>query len=810
MQTADEAFLAELRQAFQTEAEEHLHVLSSGLLALEDANASDADERTEEVFRAAHSLKGAARAVGLTEIEAVCQTMESVFSRLKRGDLELTSGGFDALHKAVNAIQGLIGGTADARAASASVSLLRAVLETRSNAKGGGDAGTALRLDIRGPRGGDVTEHGTSAEEAIRGEIPSPAPAPQPSGSAATPPGQVLPEAGGSASVDLPPQGGAPVPERSARKSLFGDTIRIPTAKLDSFLLVAEQMLSAKLTTEQRAADIRELLVALSQWRRHWDKVSDKIRGLRGLADAGDAVRVGGDLAALLEFAEWSREHYEKLEEDMGGFLRVLKADHRAVSGIVNDLLEEAKHVLMLPFATLVATFPKMVRDISRDLGKEVDVFIDGADVEVDKRILEQMKDPLVHLLRNAIDHGIESPDEREARGRPRRGTVAITASQVSGNKVEIAVSDDGNGIDVEKLVEASVREGIITKSDSEELDDDAKLALMFRSGLSTSPIVTDLSGRGLGMAIVQERADELGGRVTIETAPGEGTTFRVLLPLTLATFRAVIVGAGGYSFAVPTAAVDRVTRTARDDVRTVEGREVIVLGGETVALLRLADVLGMPEAEGARGAGETLAVLVVSAGGSRVAFGVDAVASEQEVLVKDLGKQLIRVRNIAGATILGTGEIVPVLNAVDLVRSAVRATPASTAGRTDQEPGSERHSLLVVEDSITSRMLLKNVLESAGYDVTTAVDGVEGLTELKSGNFDLVVSDVEMPRRNGFELTAMIRSDGRLGDIPVILVTALESREDRERGIEVGANAYIVKSSFDQTNLLAVIQKLL
>ena len=332
---------------------------------------------------------------------------------------------------------------------------------------------------------------------------------------------------------------------------------------------------------------------------------------------------------------------------------------------------------------------------------------------------------------------------------------------------------------------------------------------LIFRSAVSTSPLVTDISGRGLGLAIVREEVEKLGGLVRVETERDVGTSFRIALPLMLATFRGILVEASEQVFAVPTVNVDRVLRIAKNEIRTVENRETISVNERAVPLVRLDDALELPKKHTDGEDSRAILALVLGAAEERIAFRVDEILDEQEVLVKSLGKQLARVRNIAGATVLGSGKVVPILNAPDLIKSAVSSAPAA-AGATPAEIAeeTEKKSILVAEDSITSRMLLKNILESAGYHVKTAVDGVDALTTLKAEEFDLLVSDIDMPRMNGLVLTERIRTDKRLAELPVVLVTALASREDRERGIDVGANAYIVKSRFDQSDLLQVIRR--
>jgi two-component system chemotaxis sensor kinase CheA len=326
---------------------------------------------------------------------------------------------------------------------------------------------------------------------------------------------------------------------------------------------------------------------------------------------------------------------------------------------------------------------------------------------------------------------------------------------------------------------------------------------------VSTSPIITQLSGRGLGLAIVREKTEKLGGRVAIDSQRGSGTAIRMTVPLTQASFRGVLFETAQRLFVVPTAQVERVVRFTPGDVQTVEGRRTLAQNGRAVALVDLAELLSLPAAH--RQAGEDAAgvALLLGTGNQTVAFAVDEVRDEREILVKRFSKPLSRLRNIAGATILGSGEVAPILNVLDLIKSARNA--GASRVRPDSTPlEAVAKRILVAEDSITSRMMVKAILESAGYAVSTAVDGVDAFTTLRAGRFDLIVSDVEMPRLNGFDLTMKIRADKRLAEIPVVLVTALESREDRERGIEVGANAYLVKSSLDQEDLLEAVHRLI
>jgi two-component system chemotaxis sensor kinase CheA len=506
-------------------------------------------------------------------------------------------------------------------------------------------------------------------------------------------------------------------------------------------------------------------------------------------------------LTRLLEFLDWNHAFVKSVHHKVHSLAKTSASDRHTLNGMVDTLLDDMKEALMLPFAIILEPLPKMVRDLARDRGKDAELVQEGSAVEIDKRILEELKDPLLHLLRNCVDHGIEKPDERQRKGKPARGKISVAARLLDSNRIEIRVADDGAGIDTARLLETAVKSGL-TGADEAEL-----LEFIFTSGFSTSTVIDDISGRGLGLAIVREKVINLGGTVTVATEPQGGTTFTIVLPLSLSTYRGILVRAGEQLFVVPAPQVERCARTGNNAVKTVENRETVLLGNEAVSFVRLATALGLPQSVKKGEEQDEVRLFVLNNGGVRIAFGVEEILGEQEILVKGLGRQLSRVRNTSGATVLGTGKVVPILHPGDLLKSAVKVATAPTA----TIPGKEaaiRKSVLIVEDSITARTLLKNIIETAGYETSTAVDGLDALALLRTEEIDLVVSDVDMPRMNGFDLTAKIRASREFAELPVILVTSLDSREDRERGIEAGANAYLVKSSFDQSNLLEIIRR--
>lgn len=756
----EDVFLKKLLEAFKIESEDHLKAISSGLLELEKMPEAE-EQRTviETVFREAHSLKGAARAVNMPDIEAVCRSLEDIFAVWKRQELELSPELFDTLHHTLDAVGKLLSSPSEM---GAGVSELIKQLDLLKSGEGGRETGAE-----------DYTP-GQTKDQLLRKDVP-------------------LPE----------------------EKPAGFKTVRISTDRLVSLLLQTEQMLAVKMAMEQRAADIRDILSHLDIWKKEWMKVYPEVQRVRQLFDRNtrknDQVFPMFRFTGLFKFLDWNLTHLKSFEEKLTCLSGSAEQDRRSLGGMLDNLLEDMKKSMMLPFSYLMEIFPRLIRDISREQGKKVKFSARGGEVEVDRRVLEEIRDPLIHLVRNCIDHGIEKPDERKLGKKSLQGTVAIAVAQVSSSRIEINISDDGRGIDLAGVGESAVKGGAVLENDINRLTEQEILSLIFKPGLTTSPIITDISGRGLGLAIVQEKVVKLGGSLSIETAPHTGTSFRIILPVTIATFRGVLVMVADRIFIVPVTHVKQAVRIKKCDVKTVENRETISLKGRTLSLVGLDEVLELTRGGNAGESPEFIPVLVLAAGEKCIGFRVDEVLSEQEVLVKSLGRQLSRVRNITGAAILASGSVAPILNVADLMKSAVKVIAAPVrASAAAEEAESEIKSILVVEDSITSRMLLKNILEGAGYSVKTAVDGVDGFTTLREQGFDLVVSDIEMPRMNGFDLTAKIRADRKLNDLPVVMVTAMESRADRERGIDVGASAYIVKSSFDHSNLLDVIRRLI
>ncbi|WP_035056150.1 hybrid sensor histidine kinase/response regulator [Andreprevotia chitinilytica] len=782
----EESFLKRLLATFKIEADEHLQTLSTQLLVLEQTRTGDEQAALiESLFREAHSLKGAARAVGQEDVEACCQSMESMLSSLKHGQMMLSAAVFDELHRGVNEVTRLLSAPA---------------LAPGETARKPAPAQPSPPKTPAAKRSPPPVAAAPAAPEVEA--PPAPVPTPPPPKPAATP------KAADDGKPAAPPS----------------ETLRISAARLGALMNLAEELLALKFGSSHLLGELTHLGNEIAAWRKDWNKLTRETRALRRgwqRADRQSPFQSGAptspspqstpyhdfarrqtQIDKLLEAMEQDDWRVKGIEEQALHLVATAQQENRAAAGRVDSLLDNMKQALMLPFSSLLELFPKLVRDQAKASGKEVALHISGAAIEIDRRILEHIKDPLIHMMRNAVDHGIEKAEERKRSGKPAQGNISIAVSAQEGSKIVLTISDDGGGIRLPQVRQAAERLGLPVPDNAD--NERANYDLLFESGLSTSPIITNISGRGLGLAIVREKVEKLGGQIEVSSPPQSGATFRIILPTTLATFRGLLIAVGDRQFVLPSVNVERVLRIEQTTISTVEGRETFEFAGQSVALAWLADVLGLPREP----ATQWLQVVVLSAAARHIAFVVDDIVGDQEVLVKSLGPQLVRVRNVSAATLLDAGRVVPILNVPDLLKSAIKLAPTQVAD-TEAAPATRR-PLLVVEDSITSRSLLKNILESAGYDVTTAVDGIDALTSLRTGTFELVVSDVEMPRMDGFDLTARIRQEARLKELPVILVTALDSREDRERGIDVGASAYIVKSSFDQSNLLDVIRRLI
>lgn len=878
----------QLINEFRAELVEHVQTMTDGLLALEQGSGSDQERRDtlDEMFRAVHSLKGAARAVGVTAVEQLAHAIEDPLDAMRRApasssgepsEVTFPAGFFAACYKALDAIQAV-----QAAFESGETTPPPLVLEALAELSAFSSSKSAKQTD-----GEESPSEEPSAE---------PEDEPAPAGvTAARHTAKARQKSGGPAGpppVPVPPEAAERKIQQEAtlRKTSGDETIRVSTDKLDALMAQLSELLVTKIRAEQRLAQVRQAQEFMALWQKEWlivrSAYSRLVRRARdnggnGLGAAGPAGpsrwpwpatgasltdlksalafpqrdaaeqtdgqrsseslgRDNGtapfdkDLLQLLDYANASQERLREMHTLMNNLARQYADDTMHMALTIDDLEQEVKRTRMLPLSTITGAFGRMVRDLAHDSGKEARLQIVGGDTELDKRVLEQIKDPLIHLLRNAVDHGIELPEQRQAAGKPRRGTITLSAQQL-GKDVVISVSDDGAGLNLEAVRQAAARKG---RMDAQTLTEDDLKRMIFNVGISTSPIITDISGRGVGLDVVSRNVEALHGRIDLDWAPGEGTTFTLTLPLTLTSSRGLLVRVSGELFAVRLNAIERIEHISPHEITSLEGHDTLQHAGQPVSLVQLSDVLELPPVDLAHDASSTSAsphhearvpVVILAAAERRMAFAVDELVGEQEVVIKSLGKQLSRVGGLAGATVMGDGEVVLILNVADLIKLAMRgeyrpahkrvgqgeiARSSTSDGKTQEiSPLAARaqRRILVVDDSITTRTLEKNILEAAGYTVLLATDGREALSAIAAeGIPDLIVSDVAMPRMDGFELTQQIKDDAHTADVPVILVTSLDAPEDKTRGIEAGADAYIVKSSFDQNNLLETIEQLI
>jgi two-component system, chemotaxis family, sensor kinase CheA len=761
----DEAFQKRLLATYRVEAKENLESMGAEVAEAAKASGEVRLAALRRLFSAAHSLKGAARSVNAVAAERVCHRMESILAAVLADRLEFQKETAALMDEAV--------------------AWLVEWHQSDSPEIQGKEDPDSLRIVQRLAR---VLEE-ADANAASAG----PARSPEASGGGMEPAAAEAPAARG---------------ENVVRHG----TVRTSVARLESLFSHAEQMLQVKLEGGHHAEELVDLRESILSWRSEWQRVQADIGIIRArIVDLTARGRLSDEVTRaahrLSQFLSWDREFMEAVQRHVVSLSASAESQQAALGSRLDSLLDLAKELLMQPFSASLEGVGLSTRETARREGKVVRFELEGGATEVDRRILEEMKTPFLHLVRNALVHGIEMPEERRRAGKAEEGRIAVKVRGRSDGKIVVRVEDDGAGIDLEGVRREAERIRLIPEN--KVLGREELLQLLFRPEFSTKgSAVTELAGRGLGLSIVAEKCARLGGAISVETEAGRGTAFVLVLPVSLARLRAILVRCGQRKFFLPTAQVDRVLRVAREDIRQTSQHPVVDLDGRAAALVDLAAILGI---DGGERPETQLTAVALGRREERFLVVVDEVLDEQEILLKNLGKQLQHVRHVAGATLLGSGEIVPVLAVSELVESVVGGAVSSAgmapAGSARRQV---RRRVLVVEDSLTARTLLKHIIDGAGYIVETASDGAEGLERARSQKFDLVVSDVEMPRMSGIELTRALRADGGLGDLPIILLTALGSREDRERGLDAGANAYIIKTSFDESNLLETIADLL
>lgn len=723
-----------LRELFKLESEEYLQCLDDGLLRLE----KDLDDKAsvEEVFRAVHSLKGAAHMLGLSALSSLAHRLEDGLNSVRHDQRLLSLDFLQAMSLQLADIRSWIGRAFAPR-----------------------EAGVAV-----------APEHPATSSSPLYVSAPT---------AAATASDDLLPTGSSEPNSNLP--SGLSAPFRL-------ESVRIESSRLDTLLTQAGELTVTRMRVARRLSQIDALIDYCEDW------------GRKALTQSNNGAEPA---SAITDQLTPLGEQLARLRAEAG-------EDSARLDTISNALESGIREIRLLPLSNVFRVFSRMVHDLAAAQGKPVKLVIEGDETSADKRILEEMKDPLMHLLRNAVDHGIESPQEREHAGKAPAGSIHLRARRTE-SCIEIEVSDDGRGLDEDAILQAALKRGLESAATLAALTRAQIWSLIFTPGLSTAHLLTDVSGRGVGLDVVRTNVERLKGSLQIGSSPGKGMSITLRLPVTLVTARVLIVEVNGCPYGLPVEHVLTSRMLKPEDVFALEGRDATMLECKPVALARLGELLELPAPVTASGRNPPAAspcVMLRSEAGPFAVL-VDALLDEQEVVLKPQSALLERIRNVSGATILDSGAVCMVLNTQDL-HASLRQHAMPVGPREPFQAAKSKKCILLAEDSITTRTQEARILADAGYEVITAVDGLDAFNKLPLHAFDAVVTDVNMPNMDGLELAERIRRDAKYADLPIVLVTSLASNEDRQRGLEAGANAYITKPAFDQQDLLDCLDRLI
>jgi len=748
---------ASLLELFSLEAEAQTQVLNAGLLALE-RNPTQADQ-LEACMRAAHSLKGAARIVGVEAGVSVSHVMEDCLVSAQEGRLYLQPEHIDALLQGTDLLMRIAtpGNTVPSADIEAYVALMNRLVEP--------SAPTARVA----PPPFDVSQL-LLAPEPVVPEAPAP--------------------------VEL-----APLPEPARRPHRLTEggerVLRVTAERLNSLLdlssksLVETQRLKPYLATMQRLKRMQNTSL------RALDHLGDQLKVLTLTPEAEEALAEARRL--LAESQHVLSEQTAQLDEF--GWQTSQRAQL---------LYDTALACRMRPFADVLAGQERMVRDLGRSLGKQIRLEIEGEKTQVDRDVLEKLEAPLMHLLRNAVDHGIEPPEQRLRAGKPAEGEIRLRASHQAGLLV-VELSDDGGGVDLERLRRSIVQRQLSTEATAAQLSEEELLTFLFLPGFSLRDTVTEVSGRGVGLDAVQHMVRLLRGSIVLEQVSGQGSRFHLEVPLTLSVVRSLVVEVGGEAYAFPLAHIERMRDLAPDDIVQVEGRQHFWHEGQHVGLVAASQLLQRPPGQNDD---DTLKVVVIREREAVYGVAVERFIGERTLVVLPLDPRLGKVQDISAGALLDDGSPVLIVDVEDMLRSVDKLLNTGRLERIDRR---NRHTaevarkrILVVDDSLTVRELQRKLLLNRGYEVAVAVDGMDGWNALRAEHFDLLITDIDMPRMDGIELVTLLRRDNRLQSMPVMVVSYKDREEDRRRGLDAGADYYLAKASFHDDALLDAVVELI
>ncbi|MFC7418967.1 response regulator [Iodobacter arcticus] len=760
----------EMRDLFRIESSEHLQAIEDGLLKIE----KDPDNlaQLEELFREAHSLKGASRMLELYDIERIFHRFEDILGKVRISGQHMAGDTIDGMYKSLDAIRKLVDEAVNGGIADVDVSEVLASLKI---------PGIAVLNTTETIAKDSLT---STQQTAIAAQIEPTPNLPQsdtyPASSEPIPNGQIDEVFDVSKAI---------LSSKANTEQFVIETIRVETRKLDMLMTHAGELTVAKIRIARRHMELEEL-------QEKWDQIYLNIKNS------------SAKNAHLLSMLDQYTSHLENL-------ISAAYEDSARLDFVTGELEEGIRTIRLLPLSTIFNLFGLMVRKLSRERAKEVELYIEGGEITADKRILEEMKDPLMHILRNAIDHGLELPAERLAKGKSSTGNIRLRAYQ-SSSKIVIEIEDDGRGLDLQAIKSAASKTRLWREEELAAMSDEQVMGLIFMPGFSTSHFVSDVSGRGVGMDVVRANVEKLKGNVNVSSVPGQSCTINIKLPLTLATSRVLIVLANSIKYAVPVEYVQKSYPLSKKELFTVEGHLATMFEDKAVAVARLLDLLQfkrndfVPAADdkAEQKADESSPCIIMEVNGERFGLIVDELLDEQEIVLKSQSALLKHISDLSGVTILGTGEVCMVLNPPDFIaKLKQQASQAVTAS--SQEVERKKQLILLAEDSLTTRAQMKRILESGGYEVVMAVDGLDAFSKLETRPFDAIVSDINMPNMDGLTLVQKVRSNKKHTELPIVLVTMLSTEEDKRRGMEAGANAYISKAAFEQKLLLDTLRRL-
>ncbi|AQT92931.1 MULTISPECIES: hybrid sensor histidine kinase/response regulator [Pseudomonas] len=750
--TPDQMRDASLLELFSLEADAQTQVLNAGLLALE-RNPTQADQ-LEACMRAAHSLKGAARIVGVDAGVSVSHVMEDCLVSAQESRLYLQPEHIDALLQGTDL-------------------LMR--IATPGNDVGPADieAYVALMERLLDP-----------SQAPVKPTAPEPAPAPVVE--------ELPPEP-----EPAPPVTSEP-PRQGKRMTEGGERVlRVTAERLNSLLDLSSKSLVETQRLKPYLASLQRLKRIQSQSVRALDTLDGQLKTQALNHEAQEAL---ADTRRLLSEAQALLAE-KTAELDEFGW----QAGQRA-----QVLYDTALACRMRPFADVLAGQVRMVRDLGRSLGKQVRLEIEGEKTQVDRDVLEKLEAPLTHLLRNAVDHGIEMPEQRLLAGKPAEGLIRLRASHQAGLLV-LELSDDGNGVDLERLRGTIVDRHLSPVETALRLSEEELLTFLFLPGFSLRDKVTEVSGRGVGLDAVQHMVRQLRGAVVLEQTAGQGSRFHLEVPLTLSVVRSLVVEVGEEAYAFPLAHIERMCDLAPDDIVQLEGRQHFWHEGRHVGLVAASQLLQRPAGQAPS---ETLKVVVIRERDAVYGIAVERFIGERTLVVLPLDDRLGKVQDISAGALLDDGSVVLIVDVEDMLRSVDKLLNTGRleriARRSQQTTEAPRKRVLVVDDSLTVRELQRKLLLNRGYEVAVAVDGMDGWNALRSEDFDLLITDIDMPRMDGIELVTLLRRDSRLQSLPVMVVSYKDREEDRRRGLDAGADYYLAKASFHDDALLDAVVELI